>query len=113
MAEALRRLRSGQHQLAIHPNCGTNLLTSGFMATLAAMLGQRVARYVRWWDRLPLIVTFVIAALILAQPLGTALQREITTDSRIGDLALREVRRRDLRIFGAVVTIHTVRTESA
>src|SRR3954463_10192367 len=38
--EALRRLRGGERALAVHPNCGTNLLTTGFMTTVAAMLGM-------------------------------------------------------------------------
>ena len=37
--EAQRRLRAGQHGLALHPNCGTVLVTTATMATLA---GQTV-----------------------------------------------------------------------
>ncbi|MCA9975081.1 MAG: hypothetical protein KC413_05000, partial [Anaerolineales bacterium] len=34
--EAYRRLKAGQHHLAVHPNCGTVLLTTATLATLAA-----------------------------------------------------------------------------
>src|SRR4051812_38026749 len=37
--EALRRMRGGEHGLAVHPNCGTNLVTTGLMTSVAAMLG--------------------------------------------------------------------------
>ncbi|RIK17746.1 MAG: hypothetical protein DCC51_12015, partial [Anaerolineae bacterium] len=34
--EAYRRLRAGEHHLAVHPNCGTVLVTTAALATLAA-----------------------------------------------------------------------------
>ena len=40
--EALSRMKAGEHSLAIHPNCGTNFLTTGILAGTAgalAMLG--------------------------------------------------------------------------
>ena len=37
--DALRRMRGGEHELAVHPNCGTNLVTTGLMTSVAAMIG--------------------------------------------------------------------------
>src|SRR5450432_4134839 len=31
--EALRRMSAGEHGLAVHPNCGTNLVTTGLMTS--------------------------------------------------------------------------------
>ncbi|MCP4421933.1 MAG: hypothetical protein GY805_35415, partial [Chloroflexi bacterium] len=34
--EAFRRMKKGEHHLAVHPNCGTVLLTTAAMATVTA-----------------------------------------------------------------------------
>src|SRR4051812_5842427 len=36
VGDALLRLQAGQSELAIHPNCGTNLATTGLLVTLIA-----------------------------------------------------------------------------
>src|SRR5690554_61768 len=36
VGEAHRRLKAGEHNLAVHPNCGTVLVTTAALATLAA-----------------------------------------------------------------------------
>lgn len=38
--EAILRLQDGEEELAFHPNCGTNLTTTIFLATAAAFLGS-------------------------------------------------------------------------
>src|SRR5574341_899273 len=42
-AEALRRLKSGEGELAVHPRCGTNLVVAGLLTAVAAVsaLGRR------------------------------------------------------------------------
>ena len=37
--EALQRMRNGEHGLAIHPNCGTGLVTAGLLTSLATLVG--------------------------------------------------------------------------
>src|SRR5436305_12494772 len=37
--EALRRLQAGEAQLAIHPNCGTNLVVGISLMTFGTLLG--------------------------------------------------------------------------
>lgn len=83
--EALTRMRAGEHNLAIHPNCGTNLVTSGFLAGTAAWLGMLGAgRSTRErFERLPLIMSLVTVAMILAQPVGPYLQARVTTSPPI------------------------------
>lgn len=79
--EALSRLQKGERALAIHPNCGTNIATSGVLAGLAASLtmlggGRRMRDKL---DRLPLAITLSTLALVFAQPLGLKLQQNVTT----------------------------------
>jgi hypothetical protein len=91
--EALNRLRAGEARLSIHPNCGTNLLTSGVLgasAAFAAFAGTSSAR--SRLSRLPMAVLLTALALLMAQPLGTALQRSVTTQADPQTLRVVEVR---------------------
>ncbi len=86
--EALQRMRAGEHQLAIHPNCGTNFAASGIIAGVAAFIGMWGAGH-SWrakLERLPLVATLATLALILSQPLGYRLQERVTTSGKPGDL---------------------------
>jgi hypothetical protein len=112
--DALHRLNRGEHRLAIHPNCGTNLVTSALMTSLAAMLGLLGAERRDWFGRLPLVMLLVMLGGILALPLGNSLQKHVTTDSDPGDTEIIEVTRQELRLpFGGTVTMHRVYTRSS
>lgn len=94
--EALSRLQAGEKHLAIHPNCGTNLLTAGTLAGLSALMALSTASKDRWRDRLerlPLAISASVLALIIAQPLGAAAQRHVTTDGDPGSLEIVGVQR--------------------
>ncbi len=111
--EGLRRLQAGQRQLAVHPNCGTNLAVAAILAGTGAFLTLEmsgVRRRNRLWDRLaclPIVCTVALLGIVLAQPLGAALQARVTTDADIGAI----------RIAGITwerkggLLIHHVRTE--
>ncbi|WP_299027161.1 DUF6391 domain-containing protein [uncultured Thermanaerothrix sp.] len=93
LSEALQRLRAGEHDLAIHPNCGTNYASMGLLAGLVAwlaMLGTR-GNWRQRLERLPLVTFLVTLVLILAAPLGPWLQRTLTTDADLGDLQIEQV----------------------
>jgi hypothetical protein len=91
--EALTRLRAGERQLAIHPNCGTVWATYGIAAGLGALISMiGVGR--RWRDkveRLPLMAVLSTLALILVQPLALRLQERYTTSGDPGNLEIVEV----------------------
>lgn len=92
--EALQRMRDGERKLAVHPNCGTNFVTSGVLAGAAAGLtmlgsGRRLRDQI---DRLPLAIMLATIALILAQPLGLKLQEQVTTSGDPGTLRVVEIR---------------------
>jgi hypothetical protein len=80
-AEALLRMRQGERSLAVHPNCGTNFVTSGALAGMAgaaAMFGAG-PRARDKFERLSLAALFATVALIVSQPLGNLFQARLTT----------------------------------
>ena len=102
--EALQRMKGGERQLAIHPNCGTVLLTSALMATLAGQAVFSVEQTRSGKDRLdsyqfmhalPSAVLAVVVALIASRPVGMYLQT-FTTDGRPRDLHIVKVVQRPL-----------------
>ncbi len=107
--EAAKRLRNGEGHLAIHPNCGTNFLTAAVLAGLtcfATLLGGRTDRARDRLERLPLAILATVLALIIAQPIGSAAQRHVTTSSDLGGLNITEVR----QLRRGRTTVHRVRT---
>ncbi len=106
--EAVARLRAGERQLAIHPNCGTNYATAGALAGLAgaaSMLGSGR----RWQDklaRLPFAAALATIALIISQPLGLELQRRVTTSGDPGSLEVISITHREQ----GRLTFHRIQT---
>ncbi len=102
VAEAHERLRGGEHNLAVHPNCGTVLVTTATLTTLAATgmmaLEQRrepegQARSTTAFNALPGAMIAVLAALIVSRPLGVQLQARYTVDGQMRDLQVNNVQR--------------------
>jgi hypothetical protein len=100
--EAYSRMKGGETQLALHPNCGTVLLTTATMSALAAQatfsLEQRRQRSSKMslpvlLSALPAAVLAVTTMLIVSRPLGMALQQHFTTDGNLGDLEVTGVRK--------------------
>jgi hypothetical protein len=79
--EALSRMKAGESNLAVHPNCGTNYATAGTMAGVAGASAMfRVGPRKRdILDRLALAATLATLALMLSQPAGLFLQKYFTT----------------------------------
>jgi hypothetical protein len=101
VADALRRMKQGEAELAIHPNCGTNLVTQGTLVSLAALIGSvGTRRGVKdYLNRLPLVLMLSLFGILFGQPLGMRLQQHFTTSGDPGDLTVLEVRRYDSRGF--------------
>ena len=88
--QALDRMRAGESHLAIHPNCGTNFVTSGVAAGLAgaiAMLGAGPRNRDKL-ERFPLAAFLATLALIISRPLGYRIQQRITTSGDPGNLEI-------------------------
>lgn len=82
--QALARMQSGEESLAVHPNCGTNFVTSGVLAGLAAWVA--LAGSGKGWrsrlERLPTAMALATLALVFGQPLGFLVQTRVTTSGR-------------------------------
>ena len=106
--EALERLRAGESELAIHPNCGTNLA----VGLLLAMVGSLFAlTALRPRTRIATVMAGSVAGLTVARPVGTLMQRYITTLPDVRDIRIRSVRRR--RFLGKwVIEVQTEQTAS-
>lgn len=109
--EGLQRLRNGERHLAVHPNCGTNLVTTaaiGAGATLIALFGaDREHRgHLR---RLPLVAAGLMIAIMIGKPLGLLVQERASTLADPGDMQILEIRR--VRIAG--LTVHRIETTSS
>ena len=106
--EALTRLVNGENELAVHPNCGTNIavgsLAAGGLAWMG-MLGTR-GKLSRKLRRLPLAVLLGLVGYQIARPLGPKLQKQITTNANVKGLKITEVVQQDL--FGR--TVHRIST---
>src|SRR5207237_10508701 len=74
--EALRRLQAGEAQLAIHPNCGTNLVVGVSLMTLGTMLGM-ASSHTR--TRVTWTAVSSLAGLIAARPLGAVVHEHYAT----------------------------------
>lgn len=91
---ALGRMRGGEHNLAIHPNCGTNLVTTAFLgaaATMVSLTGSEREKGGRF-ARIPIIMLGLLIASIFGQPLGRKIQKHVTTLGNPGDLEVLDIR---------------------
>jgi hypothetical protein len=85
--EAMARLQGGETNLAVHPNCGTNLVTSAVLSGAAAMLAAG-GKNRSWADRLPAAVLATTLALIVAVPAGRWMQQNVTTSPQVDGLRI-------------------------
>ena len=103
--EALGRLRAGEAELAIHPNCGTNLAVGLSLAMVGSLFALTALRP---RTRIATMMAGSVAGVTVARPVGTLMQRYITTLPEVEDICIRSVRRR--RFLGRWVI--EVQTES-
>lgn len=87
---ALERLSSGESHLAISASCGTNLAVASLLAAAAIRLARtrRGGGPTGW----PLNAVLVVGALALARPLGTVIQRKLTTLTLVDGMKVSGVR---------------------
>ncbi|HEY88212.1 MAG TPA: hypothetical protein G4N98_00570 [Thermoflexia bacterium] len=88
--QALAALQQGRAELAIHPNCGTNLLTTALLTTITTVLGLR-RKQEQKSDRVENFLQLVLLnalMLVLARPMGFWVQANLTVDPRVQDLKI-------------------------
>jgi hypothetical protein len=113
--EALRRMRGGEHSLAVHPNCGTNLVTTGFMTSVVGVVGMTGASRKDTFNRLPGVMVLMMFTVLFSQPVGMALQKHFTTDGDPADLEIVSITRSNFNmpLANGPVTMHRVVTRSS
>ena len=105
--DALQQLRDGQHERAVSPYCGTNILTGALLAGLASLLilGRKGSRL----QRLPTAVAAIVGTTIVSRPIGNTIQRRYTTLSDMTGVEIRKIIPLWARPGGRF-TVHSVRT---
>ncbi len=92
VTQALTRLRAGEHNLAIHAGCGTNLATTTLLAgTLAWIPLNGRKSTLGKLALLPLALAFAVVGYSLSQPLGPWLQANVTTEAELGDMQVVDI----------------------
>ncbi len=81
--EARDALREGATGLAVHPNCGTNLVSSAMLAVLATWLSMALTSRRGWGERFLNATVLTCGALLLGPNLGSHLQARVTTDANL------------------------------
>jgi len=95
--EAIERLRAGQRELAIHPRCGTNVVTTGALSGALALLSAALSgRRAPWYVQLPNAMLGAMLGALLALPAGTWMQARITTSANASGTRVRHIYRKPL-----------------
>src|SRR5438270_2372778 len=102
--EALRRLQAGEAELAIHPNCGTNLVVGMSVVTIGTLLGMTSSRA---RTRIASTAASSFAGLAAARPLGEYVQRHFTTLPDLKGVRVTDIFRRKILGF-TIVEVRTV-----
>lgn len=92
-SEALARLQAGETMLAIHPRCGTNLVTGSILAGIASLLVTSRRRR-PLWEHVPNVFLAISLALFLAQPLGYTIQQRFTTSTEVSRVRIASINKR-------------------
>lgn len=112
--EALSRMRRGEHGLAIHPGCGTSRLTTGILTSIVGIAAVSGVSRRDAFSRLPFMMVLMMLAVLVAEPLGLALQKHFTTEGDPGDLEVLDITSRNSRMPLTMqpITLYTIRTHS-
>lgn len=102
--EALKRLQAGEVELAIHPNCGTNVAVGISLAVTGVVF---ILTLMRSPIRFLLSLVGAVGAALAARPLGAVVQRHVTTLADLRRVRITNVARRYYLGF-AVVEVQTI-----
>src|SRR5256885_1340579 len=102
--EALRRLQAGEAELAIHPNCGTNLVVGVSLVTLGTLLGMASSQT---RTRVASAAASSVAGWMAARPLGEYVQKHFTTLPDLKGVRIGEISRRKILGF-TIIEVRTI-----
>ena len=86
---AYARLKNGEKNLAIHPNCGTNIAVTGLCtaaASMLALLGE--SEEDSKFSRFSALTSAGLVGALISRPLGPKVQKHITTDPDMTGLSI-------------------------
>jgi hypothetical protein len=89
--QALKSLQGGEVALAVHDNCGTNLVVTAGLTTAATVLGLGLRRKRKLGDvleRVPQAMLLNALAVMFAAPLGHWVQTNLTTDPDVAGVEI-------------------------
>ena len=90
--EAMRRMRGGETELAIHEGCGTNLATSTLLPATLAFIPMRSTRSNFWrFLLIPFAIALAVGGYFLSKPLGPWLQKNVTTEAELGNMRIIDI----------------------
>lgn len=88
-------MQAGQRDLAVHPRCGTNVVTAGFLSGVLALMGILVTdRRAPWYMQLPNAILGAMIGALLAHPVGAWMQAKVTTSAEMDGVRVRDIRNR-------------------
>jgi hypothetical protein len=102
--EALTRLQAGEAELAIHPNCGTNLAVGISLVTIGTLLGLVSSRT---RTRVATATASAFTGWAAARPLGEYVQRHFTTLPDLRGVRVTDITRRTFLGF-TIIDVRTV-----
>lgn len=102
--EALARLQAGEAELAIHPNCGTNLVVGASLLAAGTLLGM-VSTRAR--TRIASTAVSSLVGVAAARPLGEYVQRHFTTLPDLQGVRVTDIFRRKILGF-TTIEVRTV-----
>ena len=92
--EAIRRMQAGETWWAVHPGCGTNVVTSSLLTSAFAYLGTLLAgRRAGWQEKLSNAISLGTLGALIAHPLVPWLQARVMTSADMRGARVRAVRR--------------------
>ena len=94
--EAIDRITGGEHQLAIHPNCGTNMISSAVLAAGGTMLATTSTKRRGLTEQVPAGVLGALIGVVLGQVVGLRLQAKVTTSTSFQNARIVKIQRRQV-----------------
>ena len=94
--EAIDRISAGEHQLAIHPNCGTNMISSAVLAAGGTMLATTSTRRRGLMEQVPAGLLGALMGVMLGQVIGLRLQAKVTTNTNFHTARITDIQRKQM-----------------
>jgi hypothetical protein len=86
--EGLQRLQAGETQLAIHPRCGTNIVTGQLLSAVTFFGVLLLLGNLTLFNALLAMILAIAVARTFANPLGMFLQRTLTTSTDVRGVSI-------------------------